>query len=333
MKICIIGASGHYGYVLKSLSKGMKISGIAPGSAGENIGVLRNDMKKMGLLAKEYSDYRKMLDIEKPDIVVVNTFFSNNGKILKYLLERKINAFVEKPIAASLEELNEIKNLYEKVKEEMFFTAMFGLRYKAHFLTAKLLIDSGKIGEIRLINTQKSYKLGTRPDFYKRRDTYTGTILWVGIHAIDWINWFSKKKFLKIYATHSRIANKNHGELESTALCHFTLEDEVFASLSIDYLRPSSAPTHDDDRIRIAGTKGVMEVINGRVYLISDEGPVEPDLVEEKQIFTDFIAQITGKGPCMVTPQDSILATEIALLARESADTEKIIELKEGDDE
>jgi len=33
------------------------------------------------------------------------------------------------------------------------------------------------------------------------------------------------------------------------------LEDEIFASLSIDYLRPENAPSHDDDRMRIVGTK------------------------------------------------------------------------------
>jgi len=183
------------------------------------------------------------------------------------------------------------------------------------------------VGEIRLVNTQKSYKLGQRPDFYKKRETYGGTIPWVGIHAIDWIHWITEKKFLSVYATHSRLHNSGHGELETTALCHFTLEDEVFASLSIDYLRPHGAPTHDDDRMRIVGTKGIVEVINERVFLTDEKGHREVPLVEKGQIFEDFLREIRGQGKCMVTPEDSILTTEIALKARLSADTGQIVRI------
>ena len=53
----------------------------------------------------------------------------------------------------------------------------------------------GTVGQIRLMNAQKSYKLGRRNEFYKIRSTYGGTIPWVGSHAIDWLYWFSGEKF------------------------------------------------------------------------------------------------------------------------------------------
>ena len=327
MRICVIGSSGHYGYVLKALDEDCEIVAISPGFEGEDITPLKKDLSKLGLSPKEYTDYREMLDEEEPDIVVLNTIFSLNGKILKETLRRKIHTFVEKPIATTMEDLEEIREIYQQVKDDVFFAAMFGIRYKAHFLTAKKLLDDGVVGEVRLVNTQKSYKLGERPEFYKKRETFGGTIPWVGIHAIDWINWLIGKKFLRVYAVHSRKANRGHGELEATALCLFTLEDEIFASLTVDYLRPSGAPTHDDDRIRVVGTKGILEVRDGKVFVVDDQGFREVPLLKEGQIFRDFLRKVRNEGECMVTPEDPILATDVALKARLSADTGRIVEI------
>ncbi|WP_041082349.1 Gfo/Idh/MocA family protein [Thermotoga profunda] len=327
MKICIIGSSGHYHYVLKGLQKNTKIVAIAPGCANEDMTSLKRALRELGIEPKEYEDYQKMLDLEKPDVAVVNSFFGRNPGILFETLQRKIHTFAEKPVATSLEDLEKIKRLYETIKDDVFFTAMFGLRYKAHFLTAKALLDSKEIGEIRLLNTQKSYKLGKRAEFYKKRELYGGTIPWVGIHAIDWINWFTGKKFLSVYAVHSKVCNRDHGELEVTALCNFVLDQEIFASISIDYLRPDKAPTHDDDRVRVVGTQGILELFKNKVIVINDKGENEIALLPERQIFSEFLSQVKGTGFCMVTAQDSILATEIALLARESADTGRVIQI------
>lgn len=133
-------------------------------------------------------------------------------------------------------------------------------------------------------------------------------------------------QFKKVYATHSKKYNKDNGDLEATALCHFTLEDEIFASLSIDYLRPSNAPTHDDDRMRIVGTGGIIEIIFNKVFLINEKYKGEElPLIPGKSIFVDFINEIMGKGKCMIRPEDSFYVTEVAIKARESADSDKII--------
>ena len=82
-----------------------------------------------------------------------------------------------------------------------------------------------------------------------------------------------------------------------TALCHFTMEDDVFASASIDYLRPDTAPSHGDDRIRVAGTEGVVEVRNGDVHLMSAgvEGVRKLELKDPGNIFQDFLQHIRGQ--------------------------------------
>ena len=74
MKVCIIGGSGHYGYVLESLGSNIDIDvvGIAPGSPGENVDTVLLGLNKRGYCPVKFDDYIKMLDDLKPDIAVVN---------------------------------------------------------------------------------------------------------------------------------------------------------------------------------------------------------------------------------------------------------------------
>ncbi len=113
--------------------------------------------------------------------------------------------------------------------------------------------------------------------------------------------------------------------MEATAICLFELEDEVVAHVNIDYLRPKSAPTHGDDRIRVAGTKGVIEArqIDEKVYLINEAGYQEVPLLTPPDIFTDFVDWIDGKGNQPITAEESLYTTEVCLIAQASADTGK----------
>ena len=327
MKVCIIGSTGHYGYVLNSIKDDLEINiaGVSPGSEGEDVNFLYNIVKRDYPHAKIYNNYCRMLDELKPDIGVVCCYFGDHAKVASEVLKRGMHLFVEKPIATNMEDLHMLKEIHGKSGASL--AAMFGIRYTPWFFTAWEAVKRGKIGEIRLMNAQKSYKLGNRGDHYKKRETYGGTIPWVGSHAIDWLYWFSARKFISVYSSHSNLFNRGHGDLETTALCHFVMENKVFASVSIDYMRPDTANGHDDDRIRVVGTEGIVEVRERKVYLANKdtEGSMELDLLERKDIFKDFLEQVRNEGKCMVSAEDSFYVTEACIKARVSADENRIV--------
>lgn len=326
-KVCIIGGTGHYGYVLNGLvgQNDFELKGIAPGSVGENIENVEIKAREMGFKPEKFSDYRQMLDKCQPQIVAVACFFSDHARISIELIKRGIHVFCEKPLATTFEDFSVLKDTYQQSKIKL--VAMFGLRYDPWFFTAWQAVRQGKIGEVRLMNAQKSYRLGTRGENYKKREIYGGTIPWVGSHAIDWLYWFSGQRFESVFASHSTKFNQNHGELESSALCHFTFSNQVFGSANIDYLRPLKAPSHGDDRIRVAGSKGVIEVREEKVFLINDEqdGIIELPLLPRQQSFADFIKHIKGENKCLVSARDSFIITQACLKARLSADEKKIV--------
>ncbi len=327
MKICIIGSTGHYGIALDGIrgNKDVKMAGIAPGSFGEEVSSLYEGLHKEYPSVQYFDNYCNMLDETKPDIAVVCCYFSDQAKVAKEALKRGVHVFMDKPVATSLDDLETLKSIYDKSNAHL--AAMLGLRATPWFLTAHKYVKEGSIGKIRLMNAQKSYKLGVRGDHYRKRSIYGGTIPWVGSHAIDWLSWFSGEKFLSVCASHTNLYNQGHGDLEVSALCHFAMTNEVFASVSIDYLSPNTAKRHDDDRIRIVGTEGVIEVRDQKVYLTNalTEGAQELTLLEEQNIFQGFLKQVRGEGKCMVSAEESFYNTEACLLARMSADENKMI--------
>ena len=239
-------------------------------------------------------------------------------------MSRGAAVFCEKPVATTREDLDRLRATCDET--QLHLAAMMGLRYDPAFYTAWRAVRDGAIGTVRILDARKSYKFGRRGDFYRSR-THGGTIPWIGSHAIDWILWFTGQRFLTVSAAHSSAYNRDHGELEMTALCQFTMTDEVLASVSIDTLRPSAAATHGDDRIRIAGTTGVIEVRDGQVYLINDqaEGRRVLPAACDRQVFADFVDHVEGKATALLSTAETLAVTEACLLARQAADEERIV--------
>lgn len=319
MNICIIGGAGHWSYALRQLKK-HHVIGIAPGFQGEDVSNVAEGLAAEGIAAPVFQDYHRLLSAGT-EIAIVNTRFDRNAIITIQCLEKDIFVFSEKPLAVEEEMLDRVEKAQQASRA--FVCAMFGIRFEPWFLCVKEAVKN--IGQITMVNAQKSYKLGVRPAFYKKRATFGGLIPWVAIHAIDWIYTACGMDFVSVSAVSSKACNGEYDELETAALCVFELENGAVASVNADYFRPSAAPTHDDDRLRIVGSQGVVEYREGKVILIDKNGRQELPLPEEQDIFALFLRRIGGENTG-VAPEEGFHVTRLALAARRAADTgEKIL--------
>ncbi|HBC89660.1 MAG TPA: gfo/Idh/MocA family oxidoreductase [Lentisphaeria bacterium] len=325
MKMCFIGFRGHHGYAVDGLKQlpELEVSAISAGCA-DDLAPLQEKLKGVGRTPPVSNDWRKMLDEVKPEMVCIDGPFDLHAEMCVEAIKRGIHVFCEKPIALSLDDLERVRKEYGRTKG-IHLSSMVGLRYDPAFMSAWKQVKKGAVGKVKLITTQKSYGLGKRPDFFKVRSTYGGTIPWVGSHSIDWAYWFSGSKFKSVYARHDNSDNFGLGDMEMSALFMFEMQNGILASGNIDYLRPKAAKTHGDDRVRVAGTDGVIEVIDRKVTLIDKTGERQIEAVADRQIFVDFVRHIQGKSKSLVDAEQTFDLTEACLLARESADTGKII--------
>lgn len=197
---------------------------------------------------------------------------------------------------------------------------MLEMRYHPSVFTLRNQIRQGKIGEVLFAGAQKSYKLGIRPEFYHHRESYGGTLLWVGIHALDMIAWTTGLPLAPLAAYHASVCTRGNGDMETLGICSLKLGAQGLANITLDYFMPDGAPTHGDDRLRIVGSAGILEARQGKLWLTNEDGLQEQPLEAEQNIFEDFINRLIGRCSICPTADESLAACALALRLRDMAD-------------
>ncbi|HYM13191.1 MAG TPA: Gfo/Idh/MocA family oxidoreductase [Bryobacterales bacterium] len=326
VRVGILGLDGHYSEVLEAAKLVPEIRVVAVTAPTERE-KQRASSNPILASAKLYTDYVRMLDAEKLDVVAICDTNGQRAGSVQACAERGLAIAAEKPLAISFPDLEAIKRTIAHHHARL--TMLLPMRFEPHYLAMKSLIASGAIGEPIALGAQKSYKLGPRPDWMKRRSTYGGTIPYIGIHMIDLMRWSSGREFVETAAFQSNVAFPAIGDMENNTALIFRLDNRGTANLRMDYLRPETAPTHGDDRLRIAGSKGVIEYQNGHLTLITtSEKPREiTDLPHHAPLFADFVFSLYSHTPHMISLDDIYRVTGIVLRAREAADSNRILSL------
>lgn len=329
MRVCLIGGCGHFERALEGIAASADCTLAAWAAPDEMDDSMRVDaaLSRLGIQARYYNDVITMLDRVQPDACIVDNAFYQHAWAVQLCMQRGIHTLCEKPLALTLEGLEGLAQAQSKSGAQLW--AMLTARFDPWFYTAKQLVDAGAIGAVRMINAQKSYRLGKRSFMYTKRQTYGGTIPWVGIHPLDLILYLGGLPVRSVYALHSSMYNHGLGELEMTALITLQLQNQVLATANLDYLRPQNAPTHDDDRVRIAGTQGVVEVSARQVTLMDQTGVSVVPLMQPPTLWEGFAAACKGDAGGMLDTTASLDATRLALWARQSADEGRLLHLND----
>jgi len=327
LKMVFIGSRGHSFYAVNGVSKLKNVEVCAVSSGCEDSpDRLLTMLGNLKIVPRVYSDYRLMLKEVNPDIVCIDGPFDRHAQMCIDAFRAGAHVFCEKPIALTLVDLELVKAEWIKAGKPCF-TTMLDIRQEPAFYAASKILESGILGKIKLISARKSYKLGVRPEFYKTRSTYGGTLPWVGSHAVYWIHALGNSHFAQVFASHDCHDNFDNGNLEIAGQMMFVMQNGIQASATIDFLRPQSAPSHGDDRVRVAGTGGVMEITDGKVSLLTPEKcevivPEDDNCVD---MFVDFVNQLSTCGSSERESLAMLEVTAACLLARESADQNKIM--------
>jgi predicted dehydrogenase len=326
MKLGIIGLKGHLGAVL---------AGVRALGDVEIVAVSEDDPKLLAATlkgslfqkAQGYEQWRHLVEHTMPDVCCV---LDENGLRLEQLLpliERDIHLVCEKPLVTTLADLERLRAAFAKSKSQL--TMLLELRHQPKNVRVRDIIQRGEIGEVCQVTTQKSYQWGERPAWFRSRARLGGTIPYIGIHSLDTIRWVTGLDFSRIAAFHGRIGHPEMGETEDHASVLAELSNGASVTSRLDYLRPAKAATHSDDRLRVIGTKGVVEVREGddAVSLIANERSERIPFGETENIFVEFARFLEGGPAPRITADDCFYITEVVLRAREAADTKKLVEL------
>ena len=326
VRVAILGLDGHAGEILDPLPRlpDVEIVAVSDPDSARTASLVESPRLSS---ARRYTDYRRMLDSEQLDMVAV---LSSNGDRAEGILacaDRKLHVIAEKPLAIARADLERVRKAVSLTGIRL--SMLLPMRFSSPYLAMKQAVDSGAIGEVAQIGAQKSYKAGERPEWMRRRPSYGGTIPWIGIHMVDLMRWSSGREFQDAVSFQARIGDfPGIGEMENSTATLFRMDNGGVATLRMDYLRPETAPTHGDDRLRLAGTKGVVEYqqSTGVTLLSAGRKPeTVKDLPPERSVFIDFLNSVYNGQPAALSLPDIYRSCEIVLAARESAERNRIV--------
>ena len=335
MKLGLIGCSDHwrsYASALKDLPD-LQISAVAVAAPDEPLSRF-DDAPGVTDQTRRFDSPADLLD-SGVDAVQVSTRADLIGAWVMASMERGIPALAEKPFVFSLEELQLLTQVARRTGVPV--SAMHGQRGTPLVARVHELVQRGAIGTPLVAHNQKSYRWGSsRPQAYKDRKTFPGTAAWIGIHVFDWLLWILGDRFVSVTAHGSNTAHPDYPAVESHSGYLFSLTDNGMATVTVDYLRPEAAPTHGDERIRIAGTEGVIEISTGYDWgtLIDKSGVHELTGAQPRPWFAEWLRRAVLKEDppeAPIHPQWEIFrATEVALKAQQALDTGRTVSLTDS---
>jgi predicted dehydrogenase len=326
VRIGLIGAEGHIGEITSHLKEAPDVEfvAVADPSAKATARFARGPLAGI----HQYTDYRRMLDSEKLEMVAVGGPNGTRAQILLEAIERKLHIVSEKPLSIDRAGLAKIRAGVER--QRIRLTMLLPMRFLDTYRALKQAVDSGAIGEVAQISAQKSYKLGDREEWMRHHDSFGGTIPYIAIHMVDLMRFTSGREMVEAASFQARVGHPEMGDMENTTATIFRLDNKGTADLHMDYLRPETAPTHGDDRLRLAGTEGVVEYqeSTGVTLVTGKEKPrVLTDLPPAGSLFLDFLDSVYNGKPVGLSIADIWRVNEIVLGARESAERHAIVKL------
>jgi predicted dehydrogenase len=318
MRIAFIGGSGHF--YLKGALKDpdLKVDAVAVASDGHDEPAARK--LHASLPGAEWFDtVDALLDRFRPTIVNTGAAYAHNGPINIQLLHRGLPVVSDKPVAATWDDLATLRTLIDK---HAVLITEFPFRSLPPFRAARRAVRDGALGDVALATAQKSYRFGAaRAAWYANRADYGSTLLWIASHGIDAIRFATGKKFTGVTARHHNVSQQSrYPGMEDYAVAVFDLDGGATGLVHADYLRPAAAPTHGDDRLRIAGSKGVVEVRDDKCILITHDKAPQEITEPARPVHRELLDAALNAKTDTYSTAESLLIAEWCLHARDAAD-------------
>ena len=235
-------------------------------------------------------------------------------------LEAGKHVYAEKPCAMTEPDLDGI--LATAKRTGLHFHEMAGTSVWQPFRAMRDIVRSGTIGEVIQVLAQKSYPYNDKRP--QNEDIDGGLIGQNSIHAVRFVEHVAGVRVRDVDAIETRKGNPvADGGLHMAATLMLTLENGGVAGIVANYLNPKGFGMHGNEHLRIFGTKGFIEAVDGatRTRLVvgdRDHGPI--DISEPGwDYFNLMLNSILDGTPMPYTLADELHPTRVVIRAKAAA--------------
>ena len=328
----------------------MRIGVVGAGAMGRNhVRVLRElpDVELVGVAdadfdtacrvaesnaTRGYASHRELLEKEHPDGVTVAVPTNDHRAVVMDVLAAGCHVLVEKPIAGSLAEADEMVAAAKSAERVLAVGHIE--RYNPAVQELKRRLQDGQLGRIFQLNARR---LGPFPQ--RIRDV--GVVVDLGTHDLDVMRYLTGSDIVHVYAETRRAVHTTKEDLVSGLL---RFADGAVGVLQINWLTPSKIR-----ELTVTGERGMFranyltqdlffyenaEISTDRWQQISmlrgvSEGPMVMYAIQKREPLhaeiEAFVKAVTGDGDGIVSAEDGREALRLALALVESGEDGRVV--------
>jgi len=265
----------------------MKVGVIGVGKMGKNHARIYSGMKDVDLVGiadpdektgkqiaekhscSYYSDHKELLAKGNLDAVSVCVPTFLHHRVAKDVIEKGVNLLIEKPIAGTMKEAEEIVSL----SEDRGLTLAVGHieRFNPAVQELKKLIDEGVLGDITSI-------LARRVGLFPPRIKDANVIIDIAVHDIDVFNYLLEKEPQNIFSCAGKAIIEDREDYADIFLKY----NGTNGIIEVNWITPVKIR-----KLNVTGTKGYAELN----YITQDLTLFESVYKKEPDKFGDFVVK------------------------------------------
>ena len=330
----------------------MKVAVIGVGSMGKNharvyselpeadlAAVADADQKLVAATAEKhgahaYTDYREMLEKEKPDAVSVVVPTAMHEEVGMAALDAGAHVLMEKPIAATVEEGQRLIEKARAVKKQLMVGHI--VRFNPAMQALKQKLADGDLGRIFQVFCRRAGPFPARI-----RDV--GVVVDLAPHDVDVMRFLIGAEPLRVYAETEQRIHTDHEDLVWGLL---RFPDGVVGSLEINWLTPTKIR-----EVLVLGERGLFRIddltqdlyfyenaqVNSELWpaLKTLKGVSEGHMIRYaiqryeplKAELQAFLGTVKEGKPVPVSGEDGLEALRLALALVEAGQKHQVIEV------
>lgn len=295
-----------------------------------------------------YTDYNEMLNNENLDLVAIATDSGSHGKIAKDCIRHKIHTIIEKPIALSIKEADEIIALSNKNGVKV--TVCHQNRFNKSIIKLRESVVNERFG--KLFYGTANIRWHRDENYYmqaKWRGTWEkdgGALMNQCIHNIDLLKWMLGNRITEVVAMTDNL-NHPYMEAEDFGIAIIRFENGAYGIVEGT---TCIYPKNLEETLSIFGEKGIAKVGGTSLNRIEHWNfedkfdnleNIQEQYKEEPQniyghghsyVYQDMLDAITNNRNPSITAEDGRDAMALVLAIYKSARTKEVVQwpLMEG---
>jgi UDP-N-acetylglucosamine 3-dehydrogenase len=283
----------------------------------------QNEVVVRGIAAryntKPYTEYREMLDEQKPDAVTIAVPTSYHLAVALEVIQRGIHLLIEKPIAFNVDEARTMIDAARKMNVQLMVGHIE--RFNPAVIALKKHLADKELGHVFQVDARRQ---GPLPE----RVNDVGVVVDLAVHDLDIMRYVTQAEITRIYAEtehgiHSQkedllsgVVRLSNGAIGTLLINWITPTKirEFYATgeggmFKVDYLTQDlffyeNAKANGGEWETLRVMRGVSEGRMVRYYIEKRE----PLRVEHEA----FLAAVRGEAPTAVSGEDALRALELA---------------------